>query len=98
MVLTRSIDKVRTVPFAESAVQLLRHNSLQPLRHRPFEYRRRGRHGEHATSVNNTGNPTLQDFVAVGTKNRMVSQRCMEIYDEVKSACGELLRHTIQEH
>lgn len=57
-----------------------------------------GYNGEHATSVNNTGNPTLQDFVAVGTKNRMVSQRCMEIYDEVKSACGELLRHTIQEH
>lgn len=51
-----------------------------------------GYNGEHATSVNGTGHPTLKDMIAVGTKNRMTEQRCKEIYEEVRSGCGDLLR------
>ena len=50
-----------------------------------------GYNGEHATSVNGTGNPTLKDMIAVGTKNKISEQRCREIYEEVKSKCGDLL-------
>lgn len=50
-----------------------------------------GYNGEHATSVNGTGHPTLQDFIAVGTKIKMNEQRCREIIDEVRSNCGDLL-------
>lgn len=53
----------------------------------------KGYNGEHATSVNGTGRPTLNDFIAVGTKIRMNEQRCRDIYDEVHSACGDLLRY-----
>ena len=50
-----------------------------------------GYNGEHATSVNGTGHPTLNDFIAVGTKIKMNKQRCREIYDEVNSCCEDLL-------
>ena len=30
-----------------------------------------GYNGEHATSVNGTGNPTVEDMIAVGVKNKM---------------------------
>ena len=52
-----------------------------------------GYNGEHATSVNGTGHPTLNDFIAVGTKIKMNELRCRDIYDEVHSCCGDLLRH-----
>ena len=52
-----------------------------------------GYNGEHATSVNGTGNPTLADMIAIGVKNKMKEQRCREIFDEVYSACGDLLLH-----
>lgn len=53
-----------------------------------------GYNGEHATSVNGTGNPTLADMIAIGVKNKMKEQRCREIFDEVYSTCGDLLlRH-----
>lgn len=55
-----------------------------------------GYNGEHATSVNGTGNPTLKDMIAVGTKNKMREQRCKEIFDEVKSNCGDLLLYKIK--
>lgn len=55
-----------------------------------------GYNGEHATSVNGTGHPTLADFVAVGTKTKMKEQRCRSIFEEVRSACGDLLLHQIQ--
>lgn len=35
-----------------------------------------GYNGQHATSVNGTGRPTLQDFIAVGTKIKMTEKRC----------------------
>ena len=56
-----------------------------------------GYNGEHATSVNGTGNPTLKDMIEVGTKNKMTEQRCREIYEEVKSNCGDLLLCKIKE-
>ena len=56
-----------------------------------------GYNGEHATSVNNTGRPTLSDFIAVGTKNKISRKRCTEIFEEVKENCGELLYCDIEE-
>jgi serine/threonine-protein kinase HipA len=50
-----------------------------------------GYNGQHATSVNQTGYPTLQDFIAVGTKIKMNPKRCREIFDEVYQNCGDLL-------
>ena len=50
-----------------------------------------GYNGEHATSVNGTGRPTLSDMIAVGVKIKMKEQRCREIFEEVESACGDLL-------
>lgn len=56
-----------------------------------------GYNGEHATSVNGTGTPTLQDMIAVGTKNKMGTERCREIFEEVKSNCDDLLLYNIKE-
>lgn len=50
-----------------------------------------GYNGQHATSVNQTAHPTLQDFIAVGTKIKMNEKRCREIFDEVYQNCGDLL-------
>ena len=52
-----------------------------------------GYNGEHATSVNGTGHPTLKDMVAVGKKIKIQEKRCLEIYDEVLSHCKDLLRN-----
>ena len=52
-----------------------------------------GYNGQHATSVNLTGYPTLQDFIAVGTKIKMSEKRCREIFDEVYQNCGDLRRN-----
>lgn len=49
-----------------------------------------GYNGQHATSVNGTGFPTLHDFIAVGTKIKMDGHRCREIYEEVYGNCGDL--------
>lgn len=54
-----------------------------------------GYNGEHATFVNTKGNPTLMDMIAVVIKIRMSEQHCRYIYQEVKSRCGDLLRHDI---
>ncbi len=50
-----------------------------------------GYHGEHATSVNGTGHPGVQDMIAVGTKAKLSAQTCRRIIDEVRSNCGDLL-------
>ena len=55
-----------------------------------------GYNGEHATSVNGTGHPTLKDMIAVGTKIKMKEQRCREIYEQVESACGDLLYNRVK--
>ena len=54
-----------------------------------------GYNGQHATSVNSTGHPNLQDFIAVGTKIKMSEKRCREIFDEVYQNCGDLLLNDI---
>lgn len=56
-----------------------------------------GYNGEHETSVNRTGSPTLQDMIAVGMKNKMSAERCREIFEEVKSNCDDLLVYKIKE-
>lgn len=50
-----------------------------------------GYNGEHATSVNGTGRPSLADMIAVGVKNKMKESICREIFDEVRGNCGDLL-------
>lgn len=55
-----------------------------------------GYNGQHATSVNQTGFPTLTDFIAVGTKTKMSEKRCREIFDEVYGNCGNLLLNDIR--
>ena len=55
-----------------------------------------GYNGEHATSVNGTGDPTLADMIAVGTKIKMREERCREIFEEVEAGCGDLLLHRIK--
>lgn len=56
-----------------------------------------GYNGEHATSINGTGHPTLNDIITVGAKVKMKAQRCREIYDEVRTACqsGGILLYDI---
>ena len=55
-----------------------------------------GYNGEHATSVNGTGHPSVHDFVAIGAKIKMKEQRCREIIDEVRHNCNDLTRYTIK--
>lgn len=50
-----------------------------------------GYNGEHATSVNGTGHPSMADFIAVGTKYKIKEQRCLDIINEVKSACKNII-------
>ena len=54
-----------------------------------------GYNGQHATSVNFTGYPTLQDFIAVGMKIKMNKKRCQDIFDEVYQNCGDLLLNNL---
>ena len=55
-----------------------------------------GYNGEHATSVNGTGHPSINDFIAIGSKIKMKEQRCREIIDEVRHNCNDLTRYTIK--
>lgn len=57
-----------------------------------------GYNGEHATSVNGTGRPTLDDIIAVGAKANFKRQRCLDIYNEIKTACehGNILFYDFQ--
>jgi serine/threonine-protein kinase HipA len=54
-----------------------------------------GYNGEHATSVNGTGRPTLSDFLAVGAKVRLSAARCRALIEQVSDACGALRLYTI---
>lgn len=55
-----------------------------------------GYNGEHATSVNGTGHPTMKDFIAVGTKIKMNEQRCREIIEEMRLGCDDIARYHIK--
>lgn len=52
-----------------------------------------GYNGEHATSVNGTGRPTLEDFISVGKNIKIPVNRCNEIIDDIKTACAEITRY-----
>lgn len=51
-----------------------------------------GYNGEHATSANYNGNPTLTDVIKVAAGIRIKTQRAKEIIAEVESLCGDVLR------
>ncbi len=55
-----------------------------------------GYNGEHATSVNGTGHPTVQDMLAVGAAVKLPAQKCLNIIDRVRSNCGELLAYDLR--
>ena len=46
--------------------------------------------GEHATTANFKGMPTVEDLITVGTDTKMTRNRCQQIIDEVKEAIKEL--------
>ena len=50
-----------------------------------------GYHGEHATSVNGKGKPSVDDMVAVGESIRIPKKRCLEVIGFVRENCGEIL-------
>ena len=50
-----------------------------------------GYHGEHATSVNGNGLPSMEDMIAVGESIRIPRKRCLEILSFVRENCGEIL-------
>nr|MDE6514362.1 HipA domain-containing protein [Muribaculaceae bacterium] len=55
-----------------------------------------GYNGEHATSVNGTGHPTIADFIAVGTKIKLSEPICRRIIEEVADNCGPLLCYSLK--
>lgn len=51
-----------------------------------------GYRGEHATSINGKGTPSLDDVLKVGTGIKMHRTRCLEIIDEMVSSCRHLMQ------
>lgn len=52
---------------------------------------REGYNGEHATSVNYNGNPTIEDMLVVGESIRIPRKKGMEIIDFMLDQCKEIL-------
>lgn len=50
-----------------------------------------GYHGEHATSVNGSGNPSVEDMIAVGETIRIPRKRGMQTIRHVAENCREIL-------
>jgi len=50
-----------------------------------------GYHGEHATSVNGNGKPTVEDMLTVGESIRIPKKRGLEIIDFIREHCKEIL-------
>lgn len=50
-----------------------------------------GYHGEHATSVNGNGRPTIEDMLTVGESIRIPKKRGLELIDHVRENCREIL-------
>lgn len=57
-----------------------------------------GYNGQHATSVNGTDKPTLQDFISVGTKIKMTEKRCREIFQQVYDNCSDIRNDTLPQN
>ncbi len=51
-------------------------------------YSPKGTRGEHSTSVNYSGNPSLEDIISAGTGIRISRKRCMDIIEEIESVCN----------
>ena len=51
----------------------------------------RGYNGEHATSVNNQGNPTVEDMLVVGESIRIPRKKGIEMILRVAEGCSEIL-------
>ena len=54
-----------------------------------------GYNGEHATSVNGTGKPTIKDFISIGSGIKISESRCHQIIEEVTENCGDILRYRL---
>ncbi|MBC5623258.1 MULTISPECIES: type II toxin-antitoxin system HipA family toxin [Butyricimonas] len=52
---------------------------------------RAGYNGEHATSVNNSGNPSLEDMIAVGKSIRINEEKGIHIIRSVYEHCQDIL-------
>jgi len=50
-----------------------------------------GYNGEHATSVNNNGNPTVEDMLIVGESIRIPRKKGLEIIHSIAQCCKEIL-------
>ena len=50
-----------------------------------------GYHGEHATSVNGNGKPTVEDMLTVGESIRIPKKSGLEIIDFIREHCKEIL-------
>lgn len=55
-----------------------------------------GYNGEHTTSVNGTGRPSMKDFIEVGKKIKLKESRCREIIEEVIDNCSDLHYYQIK--
>jgi serine/threonine-protein kinase HipA len=51
----------------------------------------KGYNGEHATSVNGTGNPTVEDMIAAGAKGKLDKILCLDIINSIKAICKSML-------
>ena len=50
-----------------------------------------GYNGEHATTINGSGQPAEADMIAVGVAIRMTEKQCREIIEECKKHIKDLL-------
>lgn len=50
-----------------------------------------GYNGQHATSVNNQGNPTIEDMIAVGETIRIPRKKGYEMISNIAKGCSEIL-------
>lgn len=50
-----------------------------------------GYNGQHATSVNNQGNPTIEDMIAVGEAIRIPRKKGYEMISNIAKECSEIL-------
>lgn len=54
-----------------------------------------GYNGEHATSVNGNGNPSIEDMLAVGETIRIPRKRGIEIIESVREQCDSSLKQQL---
>lgn len=55
-----------------------------------------GYNGEHATSVNGHGQPSVEDFLKVGKKVKITEERCRQLISEVSAGCRDLIRYSLK--